>query len=69
MQYKVFTLPVFDSVQIEDELNKFLRSHKVVSVEKKLIENDGHTHWSFLIEYLCGNQTSGGNTNKGAAKI
>lgn len=61
MQYKLITLPVFDSIQIEDDLNKFLHTHKFVSFEKKLIENDGHTYWSFLIEYLCGNQIPNSN--------
>lgn len=69
MQYKVITLPIFDSIQIEEDLNKFLRTHKVISVEKKIIEKEGQTYWSFLIEYLCGNQTPDGATKRNTGTI
>ena len=34
MQIKLFTMPVFGGEQVEEELNKFLRSHRVLQLER-----------------------------------
>ncbi len=39
MQYKFFTFPVAPSSEQEEELNSFLRSHRVLSVDKELSHN------------------------------
>ena len=34
MQIKIFTLPALNSEQTEEEANKFLRSHRVMTVDR-----------------------------------
>ena len=40
MAYRVFTLPVRDTGAAERELNGFLASHRVLSVDRRFVEED-----------------------------
>jgi len=50
-QYASFYVSPFGERTITDELNTFLRSHRIVNVEKRLIDGERGTGWVFLIEY------------------
>ena len=52
MAFKFFTIPLPDSSQAEVELNGFLRSHKVLSVDRRLVEQGTVSYWSFCVDYL-----------------
>lgn len=52
MQIKIFTVPVTSGEQINDELNCFLRSQKIIEIEKQVVVQGGNTYWSFCITYL-----------------
>jgi len=41
MQLKYFTIPAFDSGAANEELNKFLRSHRVLEVEQEFVFSAG----------------------------
>ena len=41
MQVKLFTIPINNINEYNEELNKFLRSHKIVEIEKHLVQNGG----------------------------
>ncbi|GHT54418.1 hypothetical protein FACS189446_4010 [Bacteroidia bacterium] len=51
MQYKVFTISIFDEGRVE-EMNRFLRGNKVVNVEKQLVMLNDGAFWSFCIHYI-----------------
>jgi len=51
MQIKVFTIPVFSNEQDTEELNTFLRSHRVLSIEKEFVNNTIHSFWTVWIRY------------------
>jgi len=51
MQIKLFTIPVGDS-GTEQEMNTFLKAHKVLEIEQKLISNDNGAAWCFCVRYL-----------------
>ena len=53
MQIRIFTLPVISSRQSEDELNRFLRSHRVLQVERHFCPDNGG-YWAVLVEYVDG---------------
>ena len=53
MQLKVFTLPVASSEKGEEELNRFLRSHRILQVERHFCPDNGG-YWAFLAEYMDG---------------
>ena len=53
MQFKIFTLPVFDSERNEEEMNKFLRSHRIVQSERHFCSENGG-YWTILVEFVDG---------------
>lgn len=61
MKYKFFSVPVFGSEETEAELNKFLSSHRVVSVEKSFMQDGLRGFWCFCIHYIESN-SPGPNT-------
>jgi superfamily II DNA helicase RecQ len=50
-QYASFYVSPFGEKSVTDELNSFLRSHRIVNVEKRLVDGERGTGWVFLIEY------------------
>ncbi|MDO4629773.1 MAG: HRDC domain-containing protein [Planctomycetia bacterium] len=54
MQFKIFQIPASGSDEIEDEMNQFLRSHRIVSTRSELVNDDHHSFWCFCIEYIDG---------------
>ncbi|MBQ8222989.1 MAG: HRDC domain-containing protein [Bacteroidales bacterium] len=57
MQVKIFTIPCSDSSESNDEMNRFLRGNKIVSVEKQFYVLNGEAYWSLCITYLQGQNT------------
>jgi len=60
MQIKIFTIPVFDSNS--EEMNKFLRSHRILEVRQEFLQIQNSAYWSFCISYIQGEYA---NTYKG----
>lgn len=46
-------MPVFGSEQLEEELNKFLRSHRILQLERHYVSEQGG-YWAMLVEYADG---------------
>lgn len=56
MAYRFFTIPVRSAEAAESVLNGFLRSHRVLSVERRWVDQGENSFWSFCVDYL---ETSG----------
>ena len=56
MQVKTFILPVLSSERNEEDLNKFLRSHRVLQMERHFCAENGG-FWAVLVEYVEGDPT------------
>jgi superfamily II DNA helicase RecQ len=54
MQFKLFSIAATGDNEAEEELNRFLRSHRAVSVQKELVQGGQTAYWCFCIEYLLG---------------
>jgi superfamily II DNA helicase RecQ len=52
MQIKLFTIPVSDAGVFQEELNRFLRTNKVLEVENQLISNERGASWCFCVKYV-----------------
>jgi superfamily II DNA helicase RecQ len=52
MQIKLFTIPVNDNGVALPEMNKFLKTYKILEVESKLISNENGACWCFCIRYI-----------------
>ena len=64
MQIQVFAIPsAGDGLAIE-ELNRFLRSHKVLSVSKTNVNDNGRCYWSICVEYLPARPGGQGDSSK-----
>ena len=56
MQFKIFTIPVTDDGTAIEEMNRFLRPHKVLEAEQQLVSPKSGAHWHFCIKYLANAQ-------------
>jgi len=65
-QYTSFYISPFGEKSVTEELNVFLRSNRIVNVEKKLIDGERGTGWVFLIEYgnMDGKNVPGGQSQR-----
>ena len=52
MQIKIFTIPIVGGEQLNDEMNVFLRSKKIVQVESQIVTLQQSAFWSFCIKYV-----------------
>lgn len=52
MQFKLFTIPVFDNDSTISELNSFLRSHRVIECTAQLASHTSGTFWCFCVKYV-----------------
>ncbi|MGA2032877.1 MAG: HRDC domain-containing protein [Thermoguttaceae bacterium] len=59
MQFRLFSIPATGDAEAEEELNRFLRSHRAVSVQKELVQGGQTAYWCFCIEYLLGSVPEG----------
>ena len=64
VQYKIITIPVINGEREEDELNVFLRSRKIVDVEKQLVSAPSGAYWSFCVSYIFSAQPVQSNMSK-----
>lgn len=52
MEIKLFTIPVFDTGERAEEMNKFLRGHKILEVIPQFWQNENGASWHFCVKYL-----------------
>lgn len=50
-QFMTFFVSLFSEPSSHAELNNFLKSHRIINVEKRLIDGERGTGWIFLVEY------------------
>ncbi len=50
MQIKIYSIPVFGDTALEEEVNRFLRGHRVLQVERHFCDDNGG-YWAIFIEY------------------
>jgi superfamily II DNA helicase RecQ len=52
MQIKLFTISINSVEDYNEELNRFLRSHKIIEIEKQLIQTPTGVYWCMYISYI-----------------
>lgn len=58
MPFRFFVIPVRQASAGEEELNRFLRGHRVLSVDRRWVDQGTESFWSFCIDYLETGQAS-----------
>jgi superfamily II DNA helicase RecQ len=51
MPFKLITVPIRDPGEAEEELNAFLRGHRVLSVSRRFVDAGVSSFWCFCIDY------------------
>ena len=57
MQIKLFTIPITSVSDYNEEMNTFLRSNKIVEIEKQLVQTSNGVYWCIYISYISANVT------------
>jgi superfamily II DNA helicase RecQ len=65
LQYAAFLLPLHAGSSEQDEMNRFLRGHRIVQIRKELVESQGVCNWAILAEYLDSPEKGAGDSAKG----
>jgi len=63
-QYASFFVSPFGEKSVTDELNAFLRSHRIINIEKRLIDGERGTGWVFIIEYSSEDKKNSSNSSQ-----
>lgn len=65
MPIKFFAVPALDPGEVENDLNRFVRTHRSVSIERKLIVVAERPVWCLCVEYVENGSPvgSGGGAN------
>ena len=63
MQFKTFMLPASGSEQTEENLNVFLRTHRIVSVRSEFVSGETPA-WCVLVEYVVQNEPNAKQAGK-----
>lgn len=58
MAYRFFTIPARQGDDAEKELNGFLQSHRVLGVDRQLVEAGENSFWALCIDYLNGTKAA-----------
>ena len=67
MQIKTFTIPIADNGVLQEEMNKFMRGHKVLEVTQEFYQSPSGAAWCFCVKYIDVTTSYSQNTRK--AKI
>lgn len=52
MQVKIFSIPIVGGEAAEEQMNRFLRSKKILKTESQLVVQHEQAYWSFCIRYI-----------------
>ena len=52
MQIKLYTVPINNIDDFNEEINSFLRGHKIIEIEKQLITLKDNGYWCITITYI-----------------
>lgn len=70
MQLKLFILPVKNLAEAEAEMNAFLRSRRVLGVQKEFVGDGDNSFWTFCVEYLeSAPASTGASSPSGRPKV
>ncbi len=67
MQYKFFTIPavVFGANVAEEELNVFLRSHRILNTQREFVSSGQQSYWCCCVEYIENGKAEGERNRSG----
>jgi superfamily II DNA helicase RecQ len=68
LQYKFFTISLHETEEMEKVLNRFLRSVRVVQVERHFVAQGEYSRWALAVEYMDGPEAGDDGENSAKKK-
>ena len=62
MAYFFINISVRDGASAQGELNGFLRSHRILTVERRFVDMGENSFWSFCVDYLESSGSASGSS-------
>lgn len=59
MAYRIFTIPILSAGTEEANMNSFLASHRILTVERQFVSNGGNSYWCFCVDFITSVHPSG----------
>ncbi len=69
MQLQFFSIPASGDSMLVEEVNTFLRTHRVIAVHKELAQRDTAPAWCICVEYLDSSPSGGDGQSKRKSRI
>lgn len=69
MPLNFFLVPVADSNGVEFELNAFLVRHRVLSVDRRWVDQGRDSFWAICVDFLNGAKVDGRSPTTGRSRI
>ena len=66
MQFQFFRIPAASPDAVTEDLNRFVRGHRILSVQRELVQEAGGVYWAVCVEYLPPVQGGGSNNAQGS---
>ena len=67
MPFAIFHIPSLHAVESQTELNLFLRSHRVLKVERQFVADGEQSFWTFCVDYLDGAPNATGGSSQSSS--
>lgn len=65
MQMAFYSIPARADPTMQEELNLFLRSHRVLTVHREFVPQGDNSFWALAVEYMSGAAPAGTNPARG----
>lgn len=65
MQMAFYSVPARGDAGLQEDLNRFLRSHRVLTVHREFVGQGENSFWALAVEYLEGAAPSGPGSGDG----
>lgn len=63
MRLHFIAIPALDGEAAEEELNGFLASHRVVSIDRQLVVDGARSYWAVCVAWIVGGKREGAASN------
>ena len=54
IQFAFFSVPMGNPLDVGEDLNRLLKSVRVLTVHREFVSDGGNSVWAFAVEYLSG---------------
>lgn len=69
MQFEYFIIPAGSPGEATEDLNRFLRSHRILSVRQEFVADTANPRWCVAVEYLDGKGRSKSSRDRRPKRI